>query len=112
MNKAKLAIKASVKQWEKYWKVIDRRWENLLTNEEGRKTVHEDDDATNRRVSRRTSNVTQERDVDSCCKDKAPRTISSSSSGVVALVGAIEELVTLVRVLEKMVALGAIMLVK
>ncbi|RVW86617.1 hypothetical protein CK203_045654 [Vitis vinifera] len=27
---AKLAIKASVKQWEKYWEVIDRRWEGQL----------------------------------------------------------------------------------
>ena len=25
MNKAKLTIKASVKHWEKYWKVIDRK---------------------------------------------------------------------------------------
>ena len=53
---------------------------DLLTNEEGRKIVHEDDGATNRRVSRRTSNATQERDVDSRHKDKAPRTISSSSN--------------------------------
>ena len=30
MDKAKLAIKASVKQWEKYWDVIDRRWESQL----------------------------------------------------------------------------------
>ncbi|KAL6325864.1 hypothetical protein AAG906_031106 [Vitis piasezkii] len=37
---------------------------DLPTNEEGRETVHEDDGATNRRVSRRTSNATQERDVD------------------------------------------------
>ncbi|RVX18559.1 Betaine aldehyde dehydrogenase 2, mitochondrial [Vitis vinifera] len=27
MDRAKLTIKASVKQWEKYWEVIDRRWE-------------------------------------------------------------------------------------
>ncbi|KAL6335075.1 hypothetical protein AAG906_026455 [Vitis piasezkii] len=110
MDKVKLAIKASVKQWEKYWEVIDRRWEGQLhdicmlqwiregeepillsdnldwldkslpTNEEGKETVHKDDGATNRRVSRRTSNVTQERDVDSHRKGKAPRTISSSSS--------------------------------
>ena len=45
-----------------------------------REIVHEDDGATNRRVSRRTSNATQERDVDSCCKGKAPRKISSSFS--------------------------------
>ncbi|RVW84564.1 hypothetical protein CK203_048143 [Vitis vinifera] len=73
MDKAKLAIKASVKQWEKYWEVIDKRWE-------GRETVHEDDGTTNRKVSRRTSNATQERDVDSHRKGKAPRKISSSSS--------------------------------
>ncbi|KAL6329801.1 hypothetical protein AAG906_037509 [Vitis piasezkii] len=30
MDRAKLAIKASVKQWEKYWEVIDRRWEGHL----------------------------------------------------------------------------------
>ncbi|RVX12125.1 hypothetical protein CK203_010766 [Vitis vinifera] len=30
MNITKLAIKASVKQWEKYWEVIDRRWEGQL----------------------------------------------------------------------------------
>ncbi|WKA06422.1 hypothetical protein VitviT2T_024320 [Vitis vinifera] len=53
---------------------------SLSTNEEGRKTVHEDDGATNCRVSRRTSNATQERDVDSRCKGKAPKTIYSSSS--------------------------------
>ena len=52
----------------------------LPPNEEGRKTVHEDDGATNRRVSRRTSNATQERDIDSCCKGKSPRIICSSSS--------------------------------
>ncbi|KAL6316611.1 hypothetical protein AAG906_018866 [Vitis piasezkii] len=46
----------------------------------GRETFHEDDGAINCRVSRRTSNATQERDVDSHCKGKAPRTISSSSS--------------------------------
>ncbi|RVW95213.1 hypothetical protein CK203_025594 [Vitis vinifera] len=74
MDRAKLAIKASVKQWEKYWEVIDRR---SPTNEECR-----------------------ERDVDSRRKGKASRTISSSSSsdddddngavgGVVSFVGAI-----------------------
>ena len=30
MDRAKLAIKTSVKQWEKYWEVIDRRWESQL----------------------------------------------------------------------------------
>ncbi|RVW32407.1 hypothetical protein CK203_109279 [Vitis vinifera] len=30
MDRAKLAIKASVKQWEKYWEVIDKRWEGQL----------------------------------------------------------------------------------
>ena len=52
----------------------------LPTNEEGREIVHEDDGATNHRVSRHTSNATQERDVDPRCKGKAPRKISSSSS--------------------------------
>ena len=49
-------------------------------NEEGRETVHEDDGATNCRVSRCTSNATQERDIDSLHKGKAPRTIFSSFS--------------------------------
>ena len=52
----------------------------LPPNEEGRETVHEDDGAINRRVNRCTSKATQERDIDSHCKGKAPRTISSSSS--------------------------------
>ena len=52
----------------------------LPSNEEGRETVHEDDGATNRRVDRRTSNATQERDIDSRHKGKTPKTISSSSS--------------------------------
>ena len=52
----------------------------LPPNEEGRETVHEDDGATNRRVSRRTSNATQERDIDSCHKGKALRIVSSSSN--------------------------------
>ena len=30
MDRAKFVIKASVKQWEKYWEVIDRRWESQL----------------------------------------------------------------------------------
>ncbi|KAL6311296.1 hypothetical protein AAG906_000825 [Vitis piasezkii] len=102
MDIVKLAIKASVKKWEKYWEVNDRKWEDewiqegeepilssdnldwldkgLPPNEEGREIVHEDDGATNHKVSRRTSNATQERDVDSCRKGKAPRTISLSSS--------------------------------
>ena len=37
----------------------------LPSNEKGREIVHEDDGATNHRVSRRTSNATQERDIDS-----------------------------------------------
>ena len=88
------------------------------SNEEGRETVHEDDGATNCRVSRRTSNATQERDIDSCRKGKAPRTISSSSSSddgdnrAIGGVGVVEELVALVRVLEEMVALRTVMLVK
>ena len=85
----------------------------LPTNEEGRETVHEDDGATNRRVSRRTSNVTQERDIDSNRKGKAPKTISSSSSSDDGdNGGAIGGVVALVRVLEEMVALVAVMLVK
>ena len=30
MDRAKLAIKASVKNWEKYWEVIDKRWSYQL----------------------------------------------------------------------------------
>ena len=30
MDIDKLVIKASVKQWEKYWKVFDRMWECQL----------------------------------------------------------------------------------
>ena len=30
MGKVKLVIKASVKQWKKYWEVIDRRCEDQL----------------------------------------------------------------------------------
>ena len=30
MDRAKLAIKASVKHWERYWEVIDIRWANQL----------------------------------------------------------------------------------
>ena len=52
----------------------------LPTNEEGRETIHEDDGATNCKVSRSTCNATQERDVDFRRKGKAPRTIFSSSS--------------------------------
>ncbi|RVW37460.1 hypothetical protein CK203_081666 [Vitis vinifera] len=52
----------------------------LPPNKEGREIVHEDDGATNHKVSRRTSNITQKRDVDSRRKGKAPRTISLSSS--------------------------------
>ena len=85
----------------------------LPPNEEGRETVHEDDGATNRRVSRRTSNATQERDIDSNRKGKAPKTISSSSSSDDGdNGGAVGGVVALVRVLEEMVALVAVMLVK
>ena len=28
MDRAKLAIKASNKNWKKYWDIIDRRWED------------------------------------------------------------------------------------
>ncbi|KAL6326286.1 hypothetical protein AAG906_004783 [Vitis piasezkii] len=95
MDRAKLAIKASVKQWEKYWEVIDRRWEGQLhkhlhvaglpTNEEGR-----------------------ERDVDSVVKVRLLEqflqvlvvmmvTMRARRGGGTS--GAIEELVALVRVL-------------
>ena len=94
----------------------------LPSNEEGRETIHEDDGAINRRVSRCTSNATQERDIDSLHKGKAPRTIFSSFSSDDGdnegsrrgggTSGAIEELVALVRVLEEMVALVLVMLVK
>ena len=94
----------------------------LPPNEEGRETIHEDDGATNRRVSRNTSNATQERDVDSCCKGRlleqflqvlvVMMVTMGAVGGVVALVGAIKELVALVKVLEEMVALVAVMLVK
>ena len=30
MDRNKLAIKASVKIWEKYWEVIDKRWSDQL----------------------------------------------------------------------------------
>ena len=52
----------------------------LPPNEEGKETIHEDDGATNPRVSRHTSNATQERDIDSHRKGETPRIISSSSS--------------------------------
>ena len=52
----------------------------LPPNEEGGETVHEDDGAINCRVSRRTSNATQERDIDSYRKGKAPRIIFTSSN--------------------------------
>ncbi|RVX03800.1 hypothetical protein CK203_022941 [Vitis vinifera] len=61
-------------------KAINQYLPGLPPNEEGRETVHEDGGATNRRVGRHTNNATQERDIDSCRKGKAPRTISSSSS--------------------------------
>ncbi|RVW19709.1 hypothetical protein CK203_111574 [Vitis vinifera] len=99
-------------------KAINQSLLGFPSNEEGRETVHEDDGATNRRVDRRTSNATQERDIDSCRKGKAPRTISSSSSSddgdnrAIGGVGVVEELVALVRVLEEMVALRTVMLVK
>ncbi|XP_034708904.1 keratin, type II cytoskeletal 1-like [Vitis riparia] len=70
MDRAKLAIKALTSNGKSIGK-------SLI---EGRETIHEDDSATNCRVSRRTSNATQERDVDSRRKGKTPQTISSSSS--------------------------------
>ena len=78
----------------------------LLTNEEGRETIHEDDGATNPRVSRHTSNATQERDIVS------QRKVLQVLVVMMVTMGAVEELVALVRVLEEMVALGVVMLVK
>nr|CAN72475.1 hypothetical protein VITISV_009967 [Vitis vinifera] len=61
-------------------KPINQSLLGLPRNEEGRETVHEDDGAINRRVGRHTNNATQERDINSRHKGKAPRTISSSFS--------------------------------
>ena len=47
----------------------------LPSNEEGRETIHKDDGATSHRVKRHTSNTTQEKDIDSCCKSKALRIV-------------------------------------
>ena len=65
-----------------YHLIIWIGWIKVFTpNEEGMETVHEDDGATSPRVSRRTNNTTQERDIiDSCRKGKAPRIVSSSSN--------------------------------
>ncbi|KAL6347659.1 hypothetical protein AAG906_026187 [Vitis piasezkii] len=82
----------------------------IETGRLNRERIHEDDVATNRRVSWRTINATQERDIDSRHKGKAPRRISSSSSSDdgdnggsrgwgLALVGAVEKLAPLVRVM-------------
>ena len=88
----------------------------LPSNEEGRETVHEENGATNCRVSTRTSNATQERDIVSHRKVLQVLVVMmvtmGAVGGVVALVGAVEELVALMRVLEGMVALVAVMLVK
>ncbi|RVW21868.1 hypothetical protein CK203_108519 [Vitis vinifera] len=94
----------------------------LPLNEEGRETIHEDDGATNPRVSRHTSNATQERDIVSHRKVLQVLVVMmvtmGAVGGVVVLMGAVEELVTLVGVLEemvvleKMVALVVVMLVK
>ena len=52
----------------------------LPPNEEGGETIHEDDSAASCKVSRHINNTTQERDIDSRRKGKAPRIVSSSSS--------------------------------
>ena len=57
----------------------------LPPNEESRETTHEDDGATSRRVSRRTNTTTQERDIDSHHKGKAPKTVSSSFNSHISL---------------------------
>ena len=64
-----------------YHLIIWIGWIKVFTpNEEGIEIVHEDNGATSPRVSRRTNNTTQERDIDSCRKGKAPRIVSSSSN--------------------------------
>ncbi|RVW41784.1 hypothetical protein CK203_107205 [Vitis vinifera] len=78
MDRAKLAIKASVKQWEKYWEVIDRRWESQL---------HSHLHAVDEWIRKRKEPILSSDNLDSLDKGllpneegKAPRTISSSSS--------------------------------
>ncbi|KAL6321849.1 hypothetical protein AAG906_035548 [Vitis piasezkii] len=102
MDRAKLAIKALVKQWEKYWEVIDRiglkevikRLEPDLDRQA--KVINEvklfvdgqgefGSALTKKAINQSlpglpTNEEGRERDVDSRRKGKASRTISSSSS--------------------------------
>ncbi|RVX01741.1 hypothetical protein CK203_024335 [Vitis vinifera] len=78
MDRAKLAIKASVKQWEKYWEVIDRRWESQL---------HSHLHAADEWIRKREEPILSSDNLDWLDKGlllneevKAPRTISSSFS--------------------------------
>ncbi|RVW40848.1 hypothetical protein CK203_102588 [Vitis vinifera] len=89
MDRAKLAIKASVKQWEKYWEVIDRRWKGQLHRhlhvvdewiQEGDELILSSDNLDWLDKGLPTNEEGRERDVDSRHKGKASRTISSSSS--------------------------------
>ncbi|RVW37559.1 hypothetical protein CK203_073924 [Vitis vinifera] len=101
MDRAKLAIKASVKQWEKYWEVIDRRLKevikilepNLDRQAKAINKVKLFDDGqgefgsalTKKTINQSlpglpTNEECRERDVDSRRKGKVSRTISSSSS--------------------------------
>ena len=84
----------------------------LTPNEEGRGTIHEDDSTLNRRVCRRISNATQERDIDSHHKGKTLRTIFRVLVVMMVIMGAVSGVVALVRVLEEMVALMVVRLVK
>ncbi|RVX02302.1 hypothetical protein CK203_028397 [Vitis vinifera] len=89
MDRANLAIKAYVKQWEKYWEVIDRRWEGQLhkhlhtTDEwirEGEESILSSDNLDWLDKGLPTNEEGRERDVDSRRKGKASKTISSSFS--------------------------------
>ncbi|RVW25959.1 hypothetical protein CK203_098049 [Vitis vinifera] len=79
MDRAKLTIKAPVKQWEKYWEVIDRRWEDEWIRE-GEEPILSFDNLDWLDKGFPTNEEGRERDVDSRRKGKASRTISSSSS--------------------------------
>ncbi|RVW42709.1 hypothetical protein CK203_098592 [Vitis vinifera] len=79
MDRAKLAIKASIKQWEKYWEVIDKRWEDEWIRE-GEEPILSSDNLDWLDKGLPTNEEGRKRDVDSHRKGKASRTISSSSS--------------------------------
>ncbi|RVW78940.1 hypothetical protein CK203_052320 [Vitis vinifera] len=79
MDRAKLAIKASVKQWEKYWEVIDKRWEDEWIRE-GEEPILSSDNLDWLDKCLPTNEEGRERYVDSYRKGKVSRTISSSST--------------------------------